>query len=338
MSFYPRLPDELKLNIWEKASLPAGVHRFTMRTYDDNSFLGIEITPMRGTFRSDPSAWRAREVLGRVDGIAAEVAVQQIRNGTPHVIELSKTPNRQGVVPHRLSRPRVAIDAANDLVHFEVIGEVCSAEIAPLNPARRILRPTRVAIDFKKPRISANDYFDTFSCVCDVDDPEEESHKALCPIKVAEFIAFFPELEVFYIAVKLHLRSVLSLKKRGTKRAHDGQAVENASEQEDEKDKVSVALEKFRRAARLHNLDVFQDSEYTYYEVRECDTGCLAADEYIWDAAKGTEVVCQDEEEGIIGDRRRREAFRCKVLVYCETERPANTSGRAGGSAPHELQ
>ncbi|KAI2631302.1 hypothetical protein GGS26DRAFT_591184 [Hypomontagnella submonticulosa] len=257
--YYTRLPPELKGEIWKQSLLSPGVHYFN---FDGQrvSELGHGITDHDYAYvtafakSTDTSAWRVRNAISEVDE-AASKTVKLFEKGT----------NMKKLFPLQPLRRRPAdasvamVDCDNDLVCFRILGKLVPTWDRPAT-ATRFTGIKRVALEFKAQPVALEWPFPSHTHCCQAWDHEL---KPLCGQSIGIFLSNFPDLEEFYLIVKLTpwdcgMAPLGWAPMPGTKRTM-----------------VSAQLRRFRDFALQHKdeLKRFEDKEYSYYEVVEQSTG-----------------------------------------------------------------
>ncbi|KAI0843913.1 hypothetical protein F5Y00DRAFT_267093 [Daldinia vernicosa] len=285
---YGELIPELKLEIWRQASLSPGVHYFHVKTRIDN--LGghvrrIEITPS-GQVDSDPSVWRVRANIANIDKHSSDVTKKLLEG--PSAKELWR--------PKRGKNPSAVIDCDNDVVCIRFHGPIYNPLIGRFVDFDKLSGIKRVAVEYKKNWTHDVPSYRTlidpmFHCLC-----VNLVHKVTCPKTVADFIQYFPDIEVFYFMVKLTSPNIKPPPPapRGKKRNRQG-VVKKEGDQQPEPapaesrtrtkaaQVISETFTKLRDIAERNKLETFEDKVNTYCEAREADTTCLTMHDEIWE-------------------------------------------------------
>lgn len=197
--YYTRLPPELKGEIWKQSLLSPGVHYFN---FDGQrvSELGHGITDHDYAYvtafakSTDTSAWRVRNAISEVDE-AASKTVKLFEKGT----------NMKKLFPLQPLRRRPAdasvamVDCDNDLVCFRILGKLVPTWDRPAT-ATRFTGIKRVALEFKAQPVALEWPFPSHTHCCQAWDHEL---KPLCGQSIGIFLSNFPDLEEFYLIVKL---------------------------------------------------------------------------------------------------------------------------------------
>ncbi|KAI0122483.1 hypothetical protein F4814DRAFT_408884 [Daldinia grandis] len=286
-SKYEELLPELKLEIWRQASLSPGVHHFKVKPWvgtqgDDNGVLMVEITPA-SQISSDPSAWRNRGNIARVDKYSWDITKEFLKG--PSIKELWR--------PQRGSEPKALVDCDRDLVCIRFYGHISNPYIGHFGDFPKLAGIRRVGVELKRkwtPSVMENWPQPTFHCLC-----RNPAHKTteICTTALEDFIPYFPDIDVFYFIVKLTSQTIKSHTPapRGEKRDRRGVIKVQHSQQYEfvplrvkTPQVVSETYTKFRDIAERNKLETFEDMAYTYCEAREADTSCLTTHDEMWKA------------------------------------------------------
>ncbi|KAI1372178.1 hypothetical protein F4677DRAFT_271867 [Hypoxylon crocopeplum] len=299
-SGYQKIPDELRLKIWQEASLPHGVHYFTLETPPNPTprrnlpeiMLPITVKPLEAA-QSDSSAWRVRSNIRGIDNTAWEVMAKWEKKDS---IKLIGTPNTSSSNASTRVKPKGLVDTANDLVCFRWKGLVHPERIIAPEDREMLSCLKRVGLEYKMHLGSAKDYIPPFTCVCA---QRPHKHLLICPLPLDYFIKYFSGADTFYFVVKLTGQMIKGEPSgpRGQKRQHGGKAKRKPAAQ-----LISEATSHFREIALREKLEVFHDKKNTYYEMRKCDTEILTIHDHMW--------------QSVDGARMRREARRTRDIVF----------------------
>lgn len=271
MSFYPRLPDELKLMIWEEAIPKHGrVHHFKIG-FDQPRAYQQTLTVYR--FREaedDPSSWVELWRLSATCRISWDLVNKDNRvlfwqkmspqatkkaadmPGLP-ALEKKKTPGGEpdqvGDVPSgkSLKPTKAFINGDKDIVCFTLVGSDFDFEwLHWQNNRERFRCLTRVAMNFFYPVARRCSWVTLpFQCRCRQRCWANESTNFanFCPVAMAYFLQIFENLQEFYFIIPLtgHRLRKHDVLPRGTKREHGGQAIKKTAAQ-----LATEAMDKFK--------------------------------------------------------------------------------------------
>ncbi|KAK5630181.1 hypothetical protein RRF57_005896 [Xylaria bambusicola] len=192
---YPRLPAELKLEVWKYAfeEWSNGVHRF--RLFVDPA------RPTRLTYEpcnkevDDVSVWRQRVGMASLDSFAFD----EFRRfkATATLLHRNDTLGRK--IPGRaLANPKT------DLVTFRFdYGETIASLVMldPLETSEVFKGITRIGVEleFFNRGFGRNKAYKPFYCICPDGHLAGSTSKDYCFQQMFRFIRFFPDLEEFYI-------------------------------------------------------------------------------------------------------------------------------------------
>ncbi|KAI2627839.1 hypothetical protein GGR54DRAFT_590647 [Hypoxylon sp. NC1633] len=190
---YQRMPPEMRLWIWRSVPMTHGVHFFK---WD----LGVVQDPAAPSYFNVPmqevevllspsckSSWRSRNKMRRIDKYAWDVLKTELRRPSTKLMwptpPLTKNPS--------IKRPGVFVNAEDDIVCFRPTRSPGPTwEMRPID-TRQFAGLKRVALMYNCP-------FPIMYRSVDVRDSEI----------IAEFLAFFPDVEKFYLITELN-RDVL---------------------------------------------------------------------------------------------------------------------------------
>ncbi|KAL7619696.1 hypothetical protein AAE478_010238 [Parahypoxylon ruwenzoriense] len=294
MSFYPRLPNELKLEIWKEAMLSPGVHHFNLEvtlSFDVRppgtrippgsrtpAVQSVRIMAPGASVRTDPSVWRLRASYAGVDELAMEALRDLEAKGSPKIINLQTPRNQSGRI--------AVVDGVGDLVCFTIKGDIYNPALVPLVAKFRLAGLKRVALEYKVQGRSPFSRVTPFTCFCM---RERHNDGLFCTNILRDFFQWFKDMETFYFIVRLNYKA-MKRTPRHQKRASE----------------VGNALARFQGIARQRDLETFEDGKHTFSEVEECDTNNLIAHSQLWYEVRRLEKICKD--------------IKIKVLVYAERQ------------------
>ncbi len=228
---YPRLPDELKLEIWRHAIPSPAAHRFKLivPSVFANGGVVMSIEPINPSADKDPSVWRDAWNCSAVDNIAREVVgplenrvlLWQFgrrgsrRNVEDAVINVEDTPRNVENAASREAeslRPRhgckATIDGSRDLVLFRLAGEDLDPWLLARAENRRLMRGiARVAIEWKNPSGPWRGWnVPPFNCTCN--GVLSHSSQVYCHSSLAKFLSLFQDMETFYIILRISRKQI----------------------------------------------------------------------------------------------------------------------------------
>ncbi|KAI5922961.1 hypothetical protein F4810DRAFT_670981 [Camillea tinctor] len=305
MSIYQRLPDELKLKIWEFSIMTPGVHhlKFTKR----------------GSFRphsenaTDPSAWRQRLVIKGVNRLSWDALSPLLRRRRILIFEDTAWRHHTHTSENGI---RVLVDGSADLVllYPERDNFVLRFASDASMSIRALQDLQRLGIKWKIPQRKSST-LEPFDCLC-----RDKMHGRLrfCPVALGNLIARAPDLKIFYFVFSLcggdivpylpgeggQLDTQLQAEamrevQRGKKRDARGvlknmqASTRRAKKHTRNKDlrpaaeRIRDVLERFRAINKRDNLESFQDRRGMYFEVSRHNTkDVLKSHDRIWDNIK----------------------------------------------------
>ncbi|RYP49318.1 hypothetical protein DL768_004943 [Monosporascus sp. mg162] len=300
MAFYRKLPNELKLKVWESAVEDPAIHHFKLLLPNVEDTQNMSIEPItgadssKGSAQNDPSPWRDYWNFSAVDHLS-RLVMGPIENRltlwTTDQKKLQRKAQRQTVdgkdAPLRYGE-RATIDAARDLVRFKLVGRDLDAGSLSNDDNRHLLRGIRrLAFDWKiDSGHGKNDWLiRPFDCV---GDGHRHAAQAHCHYIVCKFLALFEDLEAFYFIIKVtkgeinmrwlaeHEDELRWGRKEGTI------DVSTPTRQKKAPLIIGETMTFFREAAQANGLEVFHDKKRTYYEVRKEDTQRLITHRLLW--------------------------------------------------------
>ncbi|RYP67126.1 hypothetical protein DL769_005831 [Monosporascus sp. CRB-8-3] len=304
MSFYSKLPNELKLKVWDSAIEDQAIHHFKLRlqeTDDDTQEMSIE--PITGTDSSkasaqnDPSPWRDYWNMSAVNHLS-RLVMGPIENrltlwmtDKERLERLERTAQRktsEGADALLRYGERATIDAARDLVRFKLVGTYPDAGSLSNGHNRQLLRGIRrVAFDWKiDSGHRKNDWLTSpFDCT---GDGHRHAPRVRCHSKISKFLAPFEDLETFYFIIKVTKGGInmrwLAEHEDELRWGLKAGAVDVSTPTRRKKAPLLIGetMTFFREAAQANDLEVFRDRKRTYYEVRKEDTQRLIAHRALW--------------------------------------------------------
>ncbi|KAI1385591.1 uncharacterized protein F4822DRAFT_432446 [Hypoxylon trugodes] len=264
---YQNVPNELKLAIWEEATMSPGMHHFKMcltRVYDMLApplymYQTVKIEPAKNTLH-DSSAWRGRLNMSMSD-LWACLSFLKLKYGrsTLRVCPAGKSKD--------LADKHATIDRDNDLVCLELTGDgtVLPPYIWPTGDQNDVLKKLRrIAIPYST---NANHQF---HCECVMFLHRNYTH---CGMTLSYLIGYFGHLEQFFFVVKLDKDNTYTT---GSAPRFSKKNCDADTAAEWHQKRTTRALNRFRDIAVREELARFEDMRHTYYEVRESDTQDLA--------------------------------------------------------------
>ncbi|RYP12816.1 hypothetical protein DL765_007136 [Monosporascus sp. GIB2] len=343
MSFYPKLPNELKRKIWESAIEDRAIHHFKLQLPNpDGDVQEMSIEPITGadsskaSAQTDPSPWRdfwnlsavnhlSRLVVGPIENRLTVWATDKER-----LAQLERKPQRGGAseaAPLHYGE-RATINAARDLVRFKLVGEDLDTGLLENYYNHHLLRGIRhVAFDWKiDGGHGKSDWLiRPFDCVGDGHghDGVVHCHHILC-----DFLALFENLETFYFIIKvtkgeINMRWLTQLENKMRRQGNAGAIdLSTRTRQKKAPQLIRETMMFFREAAKANGLEVFHDRKRTYYEVRVQDTRRLITHRHLWKLLRRLEdrwnarlvVRTRQSADGLTAERVPEPKF--KALVY----------------------
>ncbi|RYP70502.1 hypothetical protein DL771_005439 [Monosporascus sp. 5C6A] len=341
MSFYNKLPNELKLKVWESAIEDPAIHHFKLLLPNVDDFAQkMSIEPItgadsrKGSAQNDPSPWReywnlsaathlSRLVMGPIENRLTlwatdkEKLVQLERKSQRQTLKGEDAPLRYG--------ERATIDAARDLVRFKLVGRDLDAGSLSNDNNRHLLRGIRrVAFDWS---IDAghgkNDWLiRPFDCV---GDGHRHASQAHCHHILCKFLALFEDLEAFYFIIKVTKGGMdMNWLVENEHRLRQAGGVDLFMPMRHKKapQLIGETMAFFQKTAQENGLEVFRDRKRTYYEVREEDTQRLVTHRGLWKLLEKLEdrwktrllVRTRQNADGLTAKRVKQPKF--KALVY----------------------
>ncbi|CAJ2509059.1 Uu.00g140850.m01.CDS01 [Anthostomella pinea] len=334
MSSYPRLPDELKLRIWEYAfeNLTPGVHHFKIMTGKAE----VELRPFADG-GLDNSAWRERRKIAGISGVADD-AIRPFEDGR---VVFKDTAHRRRIKTDE-NGIEAAIDGTMDLVCLRMTGNHLDMRALSNRDTQAVFADlTRIGIDYKlfAGNKGADAFENQFACVC-----PQRSHqdKKYCHYAIAEFLRQFKDLECFYFTFKLTAGEIIEavlagVPARGKKRTHGGKTKNSEPEPQPvaqsgakrgakvKKPKagqlIPATLKRFKDIGKEKDLEVYNDKKGTYYEVLRDDTRrVLVKHRDIWSLVLSLQGnwqrTTQQLRDGPVKQQAAKVKF--KVLVYAD--------------------
>ncbi|KAI1082448.1 hypothetical protein F5B20DRAFT_531322 [Whalleya microplaca] len=191
---FPLFPNELKFEIFRHAAQSPGVHHFKLQMLCTDEEESYAIVPIAGP-NNDPSVWRERRNIKAVNSVAYNALWPYY-----HDRKELYSPRGRSVV--------AKVDGDNDLIHFRTFSIWFDAEFTPIERFRPLFSGLkRVAIEWKPQR---NDY--TFTCVCEGRTHTWENGGVhMCYASIADFLRYFPDIENFYLLLKLNKKDVVDI-------------------------------------------------------------------------------------------------------------------------------
>lgn len=278
MSFYPRLPDELKVDIWEKAITPehGGVHHFKIGFYQPRKYQQTFIVhPCRDNVDDDPSSWvdlwrlslasriswdlveksnHADRVLFWQKAPPQNIKVAAYGSGLPASKGAVKTPQEEldavdKVPSHKIPKPTQAfINGDKDIVYFTFVGSDFDLDwVHWENNRRRFCHVANVAFNCLRLVASPSRWISSpFECSCGRGCAEA----GFCIYALCSFLCIFESLKNVYIAIPITASRIRQPAPeplpRGTKRGRGGQAIKKTGSQ-----LVTEAMDKFKGTVGL---------------------------------------------------------------------------------------
>ncbi|KAI1636047.1 hypothetical protein F4809DRAFT_412046 [Biscogniauxia mediterranea] len=298
MSFYPNLPDELKLKIWEFGAMLPGVHHF-------------KLTPQRNTYRAllrpyakgnaDPSSWRERLALKSVHQLSKDALDPLLRGCQKLIFDSTQDRHRTYTSENGI---RAWVDGRADLVvlrpdtTFFALRRMMNSSSTP-NPLADL---ERIALEWKSP-CAKRSILQPFRCMCHA---EKHDDLRFCPMALGHFVSRIPDLKAFYFVFRLYAGDIvpyppgkearLEAQREAVAAASakvmDGGRKRNARgalkhglvavgqtkklarkvDARPAEDRICDVLEQIRAINKRDNLESFQDRKGMYFEVRRKDT------------------------------------------------------------------
>ncbi|KAI1100769.1 hypothetical protein F4804DRAFT_335922 [Jackrogersella minutella] len=281
---YQRLVADLKFEVWERASMVPGVHHFKlvadlmgdiMHSMTPRHTQSLKLFPIANSAPEDPSAWRERRKLRKVDKWSRLIWLQ-LEQG-PSAKEFWTRGSKQ--IPSSFEQCPI-VNCDYDLVTFRVVGYPLGTWIRRLANPEAFTGLKRIAVDFDHPREDYSRRKFVFECGCY---DRKHMFDRYCPISLDHFFSYFPQLEKFYFIVKLipkavtpaaHIELPQESRKESRKRDRKCKMKEapRMTRAQAGKRHVEGIIAKFRQVAQREELDDFEDLNGHYYEVRESDT------------------------------------------------------------------
>ncbi|KAI1505128.1 hypothetical protein F5X99DRAFT_431282 [Biscogniauxia marginata] len=312
MSFYPRLPPELQLKIWEFASMSPGVHhfKFEMPRIDPVQLRPIAVND------ADPSAWRERRNLRSVHSMAWD-GLHPVSMASQHTVYQDFRHRRRvhteenGITAH--------VDGNTDLMLLKIRGDQFEMQSAAQIGSRAGLFAglKRVALNFKLRKAEMRSIHRPFACLC-----HNLSHKAHphCALALVDFLELLTHLEKFYFVFKLSGCDIVA---SFPEEPLSGENIVNNTSPV--ADRIRKVVEEIRGNIKRHGLEIFQDRKGTYYEVRREDTTHMLKEHTsLW---KNVRVLCKTYRERAekatritYATREQRLKTEFKFLIFVETK------------------
>ncbi|OTA55843.1 hypothetical protein K449DRAFT_452323 [Hypoxylon sp. EC38] len=338
MSFYEKLPAELKLKIWKEAAYEHGMHhfRFIEDRYNDLARghpMNTQLLKILPAQTADKSAWRARNNASRMDAFSWD-AVEKFMKGEAAKLlyPLYPVPSTRA---NRSGSAMVHLD--NDLICVQFAGMIMATWIRPLALPDMLTGIKRVALEYteKGPGYSLLFPSNPFRCRC-----EDRAHRDdfFCPTTVDDFITYFPDLEKLYFIIKIKQTGSIippptpSLPVGGKKRDYEGNVKPNARQPlkrrltraQAKKKLYSDTTERIKATAQRENLAYYEDIKFEYFEAKEEDAEKLVFYEPISTLFTGLEDLWQNQEATqFLPHPVHRVAL--GVIVYFDKPKPAAT-------------
>ncbi|RYP28683.1 hypothetical protein DL767_007116 [Monosporascus sp. MG133] len=340
MSFYPKLPNELKLKVWESAIEDPAIHHFKLMLPNVDYTQKMSIEPItgadasKGSAQNDPSPWRDYWNLSAVDHLSRLVMGPIENRLTLWMTDKRKLEQKaqrqrpEGEAPLLRYGERATIDAARDLVRFKFIGTDLDVESLSNDDNRHLLRGIRrVAFDWSVDagHGKSNWLIRPFDCVGDGHRHAGQLH---CHYSVCKFLALFEDLETFYFIIKVTKGEInmrwLTEHENQLRWGPEVGGIDFSTPTRRKKAPqiIEETMTFFREAAKANDLDVFRDKKRTYYEVREEDTQRLVTHTALWKLLEKLEdrwkarllVRTRQNTNGLTAKRVQQPKF--KALVY----------------------
>ncbi|KAI0598389.1 hypothetical protein F4775DRAFT_601281 [Biscogniauxia sp. FL1348] len=298
MSFYPNLPDELKLKIWEFGAMMPGVHHF--RFIIDRITGHARLLPYANG-DADSSSWRERLALKSVHQLSKDALDPLLRGCQKLMFEDKKERHRTHTSENGI---KARVDGRADLVMLRL--QTDYFVLYSMGPAEAIWPSAlagieRMGLDWKNPG-SESYMFQPVRCMCR---PIKHDNGRICPAALACFISYIRDLKAFYFVFRLcagdlvsyipgkeaHLRAQREAAaarakakdsrknrdahgtlKHATVAARQTKKLTRKGDVRPAADRIRDVLEQIRAINKRDNLESFQDRKGMYYEVRRKDT------------------------------------------------------------------
>lgn len=230
MSFYPRLPDELKLMIWKEAIglEHGGVHHFKIgfdqpRIYKQT----LTVYPQRDAWKDDPSSWVDLWGLSVASRLSWDLVnnsehpdrqlfwqkmskqelmeaaympdLPAVEDRTPQEVMGKGKPNNKWTKP-----TKAFINGDKDIVCFTVVGSDFDLNwLNWENNHQRFRHLTRVAFNYFNPEVRPNGWITRpFECNCD-ENCFVEDLPEVCTRAMAQLLRIFENLRSFYFIIPI---------------------------------------------------------------------------------------------------------------------------------------
>ncbi|XXH01533.1 Methionine aminopeptidase 1 [Hypoxylon texense] len=286
---YRRFPPELKLNLWEQLSMPRGVHHFDFETAI-RSYNGLtqNVTIRPKNKAQDTSAWRVRNRAKWIDEYSWYAlsknleAKPKTRQFWPPVYKTSteNPPRMIDAGPQKIEEGTdvAIVDLENDLVCFTTKGMVLHNHFMHMFRWQEFHGVKRVALDFRVVRTSRPH---RNLCPC-----HGRPHTCIsdCPEMLNCFFSYFKDLKEFYFVVKLTCAIIAAPKP----------TPETKAKKVSKKTYIPRYMAQFREIAHREGLEIFEDSKYTYYEVRRQDTKKILLRDDVWQSIDRVQKLYKD--------------------------------------------
>ncbi|KAI1762900.1 hypothetical protein GGR53DRAFT_467844 [Hypoxylon sp. FL1150] len=296
---YSGFPPELKMKVWEQAAMYHGVHHFqitsSIRRDEDQASQDVIVTPMPAA--TDTSVWRVRNSLKWTDAYSREVLSRKLEEDVSATRQFWPRDERilTEAQPVRQDYQVAIVNLATDLVVFKFTGMVMRVSFMPMQPWQEFRGVKRVGLSFHHPTTHRR----PFGCPCVY---SRHPRMSLCFLMLYHFLGLFCHLETFYFMYKINGNTVKFDSPVSPARVSRTTL-------------VRPYMDLFRTVAHREGLEIFEDSKYTYYEVREEDALKRFNNSEVWGVIKDL--------KGIYGHRRsnkRPNGVNMKVMVFAEPQ------------------